>query len=192
MARSPRCLDAREQIALEAVLVGHEALEIGILRIGLGHQIEQVERASGGGRQIGGDGRHDTSGRTGDKKDGVAVQGETGLAIGSGLFLQTYRPAQTFFVADFDCAGIAQGFVDQDVGDLRRLSFRFKVDRFDQSVRSLSLIRFGEAHHRATQRRGRCRRRRSRAVHPAASPTRGMCPAPQPARTECAWWHTAI
>ena len=68
------CLDACEQIALEAVLVGHEALEIGIVRIGLGHQIEQIERAPGGRRQIGGDGRDDAAGRAGDQEDSVAVE----------------------------------------------------------------------------------------------------------------------
>jgi hypothetical protein len=77
-------LDACEQITLKAVLVGREALEIGILRIRLGHQIEQVERASGGRRQIGGDGRHDASGRAGDDKDGVAVQVRPGLPSAAG------------------------------------------------------------------------------------------------------------
>ena len=43
---------------------------------------------------------------------------KTGLAIGGELFLQTNRPAQPLLVANFDCAGIAQGFLNQDVGDL--------------------------------------------------------------------------
>ena len=113
------CLDAREQIALEAFLVGHEALEIGIVGIRLGHQIEQIEGAAGSGRQIGGDGRDDAAGRAGDQEDGVPVQREAGLAIGCGLFLQPDRPAQPVLVADFDRAGIAQGFLDQDARRLR-------------------------------------------------------------------------
>ena len=143
------CLDAREQITLEAVLVGHEALEIGILRIRLRDQIEQVERASRGRRQICGDGRNDAAGCTGDYKDGVAVQDQTRLAIGGELFLQANRPAQTFFIADFDCAGIAQGLLDQEVCDFCRLAFCLKVDCFDQSVQSLPVVRFTETHDRA-------------------------------------------
>ena len=75
---------------------------------------------------------------------------QAGLAIGCGLFLQPDRPAQPVLVADFDRAGIAQGFLNQDVCDFGRLSFRFKVDRLDQSVHPLSLIGFGETHDRAT------------------------------------------
>ena len=148
-------LDAREQIALQAVFVGHEALEVGIRRIRLGHQIEQVERAAGSGRQIGGDGRDDASCRAGDQKDGVLVQSQAGLAVGCGLFLQSNRPALPFLVADLDCAGIAQSLLDEDVGDLRRLSFRFEIDRLDESVHPLALVGFGEARHRAAQRRDR-------------------------------------
>ena len=39
-------LNAREQVTLETVLVGDKALEIGILRVRLGHEIEQVECAA--------------------------------------------------------------------------------------------------------------------------------------------------
>ena len=140
------------KIALEAVFVGHEALEIGIVRIRLRHQIEQVERAAGSRRQIGGDGRDDTSRRAGDQEDGVAVQRQAGLAVGCGLFLQPNCPAQSPLVADLDCAGIAQGFLDQDVGDFRRLALRFEIDRLDQSVHALALVGLGEARHRAAQR----------------------------------------
>ena len=127
-----------------------EALEVGILRIRLRHQIEQVERAAGSGRQVGGDGRNDASRRAGDQEDGVLVQRQTGLAIGGGLFLQPDRPAQSVLVADLDCAGIAQGFLDQDARRLpMRLRSRFEVDRFDQGVRALPLIGFGEARDRA-------------------------------------------
>ena len=62
-------LDAREQIALQAFFVADEALEVGIVRIGLRHQIEQIEGAAGCGRQIGGDGRDDASRCAGDQED---------------------------------------------------------------------------------------------------------------------------
>ena len=80
---------------------------------------------------------------------------QAGLAVGGGLFLQPDRPALPVLVADLDRAGIAQGFLDQDFGDFRRLAFRFEIDRFDQSVRPLPLVRFGEARDRAAQRRRR-------------------------------------
>ena len=138
-------LDAREQIALQAVLVADEALEVGIVRIGLRHQIEQVERAAGSGRQIGGDGRDDTSRRAGDQEHGVLVQRQAGLAVGCGLFLQADRPALPVLVADLDRAGIAQGFLDEEFGDFRRRCARFEIDRLDQGVRPLALVGLGEA-----------------------------------------------
>ena len=81
-------LDAREQIALQTVFVGGEALEVGVVGIGLGHQIEQIEGAAGSGRQVGGDGGDNASRRTGDEEYGVRFQRQAGLAIGCGLLLQ--------------------------------------------------------------------------------------------------------
>ena len=119
-------LDAREQIALQPVFVAHEAREVGIVGIRLGHQIKQVERAARSCRQVGGDGRDDTSRRAGDHEDGVAVQLQSGLSVGCGLFLQSNRPALPVLVADLDRAGIAQSFFEQDSGDIRRLATRLR------------------------------------------------------------------
>ena len=129
------CLNAGEQIALEAFFVAHEALEVGIVGIRLRHQIEQVEGAAGSGCQVGGDGRDDAASRAGDQEDGVLIQRQAGLAVGGGLFLQPDGPAQSVLVADLDCAGIAQGFLDQEFGDFRWLAFSFEIDRFDESLR---------------------------------------------------------
>ena len=41
-------LDTREQIALQPVFVGHKALQVGIVGIGFGNQVEQIESAAGG------------------------------------------------------------------------------------------------------------------------------------------------
>ena len=43
-------------------------------------------------------------------------------------------PAQPVLVADLNCAGIAQGFLDQGFGDFRRLALCFEIDRFDEGV----------------------------------------------------------
>ncbi len=67
----PASLDALEEFALEPVRVGREAFQIGILRIRLRGQIQQVEGAARGRRQIGDDGRDDAAGRAGDQKDGL-------------------------------------------------------------------------------------------------------------------------
>ena len=94
--------------------------EIGIVRIGLRREVEQVERAAGSGGQIGRDRRDDAARRAGDQEDGVACPASAGLAVGCGLFLEPDRPAQAVLVADLDRAGIAQRFVDQEFGDFRR------------------------------------------------------------------------
>src|SRR5271165_778081 len=59
-------LYAREEIALQAVFVIDEALQVGAARVGFRDQIEQVERTAGSGCQIGGNGGDDTAGRARD------------------------------------------------------------------------------------------------------------------------------
>ncbi len=111
VARSAARLNARKQIALQAFFVGGEALEVGIRRVGLRHQVEQIEDAAGCGCQIGGDGGDDAARRAGDHEDAALVESQARLAIGRRLFLQSDRPAQAVLVADLDCAGIAQCFL---------------------------------------------------------------------------------
>ena len=96
----PARLYTSEQVALEAIFVAYEALEVRIIRIRFRNQIKQVEGATGSRRQVSGDGGDNTSGRAGDQKNGVLVQRQTRLAIGRGLFLQPNGPAQSCLVAD--------------------------------------------------------------------------------------------
>ena len=59
------------------------------------------------------------------------------------------------FVADLDCAGIAQGFLDEQFGDLRWLALGFEIDRFDESLDALPLVGLGETRHGAAERSDR-------------------------------------
>ena len=59
-------LDPVGELELEPVAVGGKALDVRIVRIGLGHQVEQVEGAAGRGRQVGGDRGDDAAGGAGD------------------------------------------------------------------------------------------------------------------------------
>ena len=57
--------DALGEVALEAVAIGDEPLEVGIGRVGFGDEVEEMERAAAR-RQVDGDGRDDAAGRAGD------------------------------------------------------------------------------------------------------------------------------
>ena len=48
-------------------------------------------------------------------------------------------------VADLDCAGIAQGFRDQQLGDFRGVAFGLEIDGFDEGVGALAFVGLGEA-----------------------------------------------
>ncbi len=108
VARSPRALNACEQVAFEILFVVYESLEVGIVGIRLRHQIEQVERSAGCGCQIGGDRRDDASGCARDQKDAVLVEYHAGLAIGGGLFLEADAPTLFAGVSDLDSPRIMQ------------------------------------------------------------------------------------
>ena len=89
------------------------------------------------------------------RKTRVLVQRQAGLAVVGRLLLQPDRPAQSVLVADLDRAGIAQRFLDEELGDFRWLAVGFEIDRFDQSFRPLALVGLGEAGDRAAQRSDR-------------------------------------
>ena len=114
-------LDAREQIALQAVFVGDEPLEVGIVRIGLGHQVEQVEGAAGCRGQVGRDRRDDAAGRAGDHENAVLGRASARVVRRRRLLFETDGPALVAGVSDLDGTGIAQRLVDQEVSDFRGL-----------------------------------------------------------------------
>src|SRR6185437_12869370 len=106
-------LNAGVQIAFEAFLVGCKAFEVRIIRVGLRHQVKQVESAARSSRQVGGDGRYDASRRSGDQENRVLLQYKFWFSVGCRLLPQADTPAQSLLVADFDRPGIPQGFIDQ-------------------------------------------------------------------------------
>ena len=76
-----------------------------------------------------------------------------GCAVGGRALLEADGPALAVLIADLDRAGIAQGFVDQQLGDLRRRRPGFEVDGLHQRVRPLAFVGLGEAGDGAAQRR---------------------------------------
>ena len=185
-------LNAREQVALQAFLVGDEPFEIGIVRVGFGDQVEQVERAARSGRQVGGDGRDDAARRACDHENGAPVQRQCRgchrrRAASRRPTVQRCRR----LVADLDGTGIAQRFVDQEVGDFRGRAVALEVDGFDERVRPLAFVGFGEAGDGAAERRRWRRPRRSRAARRAALPRRGTFRRRRSGHTGCAWSRTA-
>ena len=65
--------DALGQLALEAVAVGDEAVEVRVAGIGLGHEVEQVEGAARRAREVGRDRGDDAARRAGDDEDRVGA-----------------------------------------------------------------------------------------------------------------------
>ena len=150
-------LHARKQFTLESFFITDKALEVGILGIGLRHKVEQIECPARSGCEIRSDGRDNTSGRAGDDKDAVLVERQAGFSVGGRQFLQSDCPALSLFVSDLDRAGIAQSFVDEELGKFRRYAIRFKIDRFDEGIHPLSFVSLGESDDRAAQRSDRSR-----------------------------------
>ncbi len=72
-------LNAGEEVAPEAVLIGDEPAQIGVGGVGLGHDVQQVEGAAGGRRQVGRDGGNDAARRAGDEEAGLAAQRHAGF-----------------------------------------------------------------------------------------------------------------
>ncbi len=99
--------EAFEKIALQVVLVGHEALDVRVRRIRLRHLVEQVERASRGGSEIRNDGRDDAARGAGNDEHAVAGEREPAAAVSRQLLLQADHPALLGFMAHLDDPGIA-------------------------------------------------------------------------------------
>ena len=183
--------DALEQIALESVFVAHEPSEVRIVGIGFRNQIQQVERAARCGRQIGGDGRHDTSRRSGDHEDAVLVERHSVIDLGEWLFPQSHCPTQAILVANFDCAVVAQSFLEHGDGNFRRTPSGLEIDRLHVNFRTLALVGLGEADNRSAQRSNGS----SVVVAVLSAKLRGRdeerTSASRPARTVRASWCTA-
>ncbi len=144
-------LHAGEEIALEAVLVGNEAAQIVIGGVGLRYDVQQVEGAARGRRQVGRDGRNDAARRAGDEEAGIAVQDHAGFG-GHGLLFEANRPAVPVRVSDLHGAGIAQRLPDEQIGDLRRGGSGAEIHGLHQRFRPFALVGFGEAGHAAAER----------------------------------------
>ncbi len=78
------------------------------------------------------------------------------------------------------------------LGNFRWLTLGLEVDRFDEGFRAFALVRLGEAHYRAAQRRDRSGF--IVAVLPAKTRRRNQerTRLSRSARTERAWWCIAI
>ena len=74
-------LEALEDVVLQAVLVRREAREVGVVAVGLGEEVEEVEGAAGGGGEVGGDGRDDAPGGAGDDEDAVLAERHPGRPV---------------------------------------------------------------------------------------------------------------
>ena len=149
------------EVAFESFAVSPEALQIGIIGGGRWREIEQIEGASGCGGEIRCDRGNDAPGSAGNQKDSVLVQLQTGFAGGrqalGGVCLRAIgcvevdRPAQMFLVPDFNCAGIPQGLVDEELRDFFRSAARFEINSFCEGVGTLALVGLGEAGYRSAQ-----------------------------------------
>ena len=146
--------DPLGELALQPVAIGREASQVGVGGIGLGHEVEQVEGAPGGGRQIGGDGRDDAARRPGDAEDRVGSERSACVGLGRPLE-EAHRPTQVLGVTDLDRARIAKRLLDQDLGERRRLAAGREVDRLDERVGTLSCEGLRESGHRTAHDRRR-------------------------------------
>ena len=102
---APR-LHALEDVALEAVLVGVEAGEVGIRAIGLGDEIEEVERPAGRGGQVGGDGGDDGARGSRHQEDAVSTERHPRTSVRRLALHESDREAQAVLVAHLDDARV--------------------------------------------------------------------------------------
>ena len=133
-----RGLHPIEDRALQRFLVGREGGNVGVRRIGLRYQVEEVERPSRRPGQIGGDSRDDAAGRAGDGEDGVRGELDAHqLGVEPDIF-ERDSPPSTFVMANLDRARIRERFVHEQRGHSRRVRVRREVDRLHQHCRRCS------------------------------------------------------
>ena len=158
-------LDPRREVVLQPALVPAETGQVGVRRIGGGGEVEQVEHAAADPGQVGRDGGDDAARRAGDDEDAVRSEDETAV-LGDRAVLAAGRerpldepdtPPLLVAPADLDGTRVAQGLIDEDVGDRRGLPAGGEVDALHQGLGLLLLVRLGEAADRAAHRSGRAR-----------------------------------
>ncbi len=137
----PACLDPLGQVALEAVAVGVEALEVGIAGVGLGGEVEKMERAGRRGRQVGDDRGDDAAGRTGHHEHGIRGERARRVSL-CRLLVEAHTPSVAVGVPDLDRAGVGRGLGHQGVGECGGLAARRDIDRFDQGIGPLAASAF--------------------------------------------------
>ena len=145
--------EAVEEPALEALRIAAQELEIGVRRIRLGDQVQEIESPTRRRCQIGYDRRDDAPRRAGHHKNRVLPQLHGRYARGHRLFDQTHRPAPARLVTDLDDTGIAERLGHQQLCQSCCRTARPKVDRLDQRIGPLPLEGLGKAHDRTAKRR---------------------------------------
>ena len=130
-------LDERELQAL-AVLADEGDLRVGAG--GLGHQVEQVERAAARRGEVGHDRARDAAGRSGDHEHAVLRQREARPSVGGLPLLQGDRPAEVVVTTDLDDARVGQGLGHQRLGHLGRGHAGGEVHDLHQRLAALALV----------------------------------------------------
>ena len=177
VGRSPRSLIRSASSRLSPSRSVAKRARSGSSGSGSGDQVEQVEGAAGGRRQVGGDRRDDAAGGAGDDEDGRPV---ASARSGSGSAGRSTRPTVQRSSSAWPTS-TAPG--SRSVSSIRRsasaavLRLGGEVDGLDQRLGALARERLGEAGDGAAHRPRSRRRRRSRGGRRGGSPRRGRCPA---------------
>ena len=109
------------EVGLEPVAVGGEPAQVGIGRVGLRGEIEQVERRSAcRGGQVRGDRRDDAARRPADHDGAVRAEPGAAGAVTERALDEADGEAQAVDVPGLDAAAVAQGLRDQHVGERGR------------------------------------------------------------------------
>ena len=118
-------------------------------RVGLGDQVEEVERAaSGGACQVSHDGRHDAARRPGDDDDRVGAEGAGRVGLLAGALFQPDGQTDRAAPADLDDTGVPERLVHQCAGDLARLGAGLDVEHLHECGAALPGEGLREAAHR--------------------------------------------
>ena len=128
-------LQPLEDRPLQAVLVGAEGGDVGVGRVGLGDQVEQVERPVRGPSEVGGDRRDDAAGCAGDGEHRVVAELDARWRGSEGNLAQRHRPPLAASVADFNRSRVAQGLLHEQVGNGLGVRVLGDVDRLHRARR---------------------------------------------------------